>query len=453
MRKFVSGAVIATDGLGPRQIRVRASDATKDRAGDILVPGGCKVMAGDMTVPVLVDHDASVKSLVGSAKVIVTDNSVEALITFLDEGLDPTADMTCAKAKAGVLNSVSVGFNPLAVTPIKGGYQYDGWDMMELSLVVVPCNPNAVVTEKSLTKIEPDWKIGASKSLPISDDDGPAADKAILDAAGFDGDNPDSMKARKGFLTYDAANPTLRSSYTLPFTRMVDGKLTVTKTSVESAALGLLQADIPDDVRAKACALLGHYKEKLGMTTSGKGSAPRVTKGLYQCSQLADLLGDLSWVQDCVEYEAEYEGDGSPVPAMLADIMRAMGDALIAMTTEEVNELFRDDAEDAQKTFRASVVKSWGVRVKAGRTVSNATADKLKVALASHSDAMVLTKAAMASHQSGIDCIKGLLEPDAEGNASDDGDVTETQSTGTVTSDKSFSRRQREAEMLALAAS
>ena len=450
MRKFVSGAVIATDGLGPRQIRVRASDATKDRAGDILVPGGCKVMAGDMTVPVLVDHDASVKSLVGSAKVIVTDNSVEALITFLDEGLDPTADMTCAKAKAGVLNSVSVGFNPLAVTPIKGGYQYDGWDMMELSLVVVPCNPNAVVTEKSLTKIEPDWKIGASKSLPISDDDGPAAAKAILDAAGFDCDSPDSTKARKGFLTYDAANPTLRSSYVLPFARMVDGKLTVTKTSVKSASLGLLQADVPDDVRSKACALLGHYEEKLGMATSGKGNAPRVTKGLYQCSQLAGLLSDLSWLQESAEYEADYEADGSPVPAMLADVMRAMGDALITMTTEEVNELFSDDdAEDAQKTFRATVVKVF----KAGRTVSNATADKLKVALASHSDAMVLTKAAMASHQSGIDCIKGLLEPDAEGNASDDGDVTETQSTGTVTSDKSFSRRQREAEMLALAAS
>ena len=452
IRKFISASVMSGDDtLTDRQIRVRASNGVTDRAGDVLVPRGCVTQSG--TVPFLLDHDASIKSIVGSAVITVSDSSVEALVTFLPLGMAANADDACAKYKNGFANAVSVGFDAIDYDKTKTGLLFRSWELLELSGVAVGCNQEALVTAKSLVKTASDWKIGASKSLPTSDDDGPAAAKAILDAAGFDGDNPDSMKARKGFLTYDAANPTLRSSYTLPFTRMVDGKLTVTKTSVESAALGLLQADIPDDVRAKACALLGHYKEKLGMTTSGKGSAPRVTKGLYQCSQLADLLGDLSWVQDCVEYEAEYEGDGSPVPAMLADIMRAMGDALIAMTTEEVNELFRDDAEDAQKTFRASVVKSWGVRVKAGRTVSNATADKLKVALASHNDAMVLTKAAMAAHQSGIDCIKGLLEPGAEGNASDDGDVTETQSTGTVTSDKSFSRRQREAEMLALAVS
>jgi hypothetical protein len=59
--------------------------------------------------------------------------------------------------------------------------------------------------------------------------DGAAAAKRMLDAAGFDGDNPDIAKAARGFLLHDAANPMLRSSYKLPFADIVDGELKAIK--------------------------------------------------------------------------------------------------------------------------------------------------------------------------------------------------------------------------------
>ena len=440
IRKFVSAAVMADDPtLTDRQIRVRASTGATDRAGDVLVPRGCTTRS--TTVPFLLDHDASIKSIVGSAVITVTDTSVDALVTFLPLGMAENADDACAKYKLGVANAVSVGFDALDYDKTKTGLLFREWELLELSGVVIGCNQEALVTEKTM-KNTPDWKVGASKVLPVSLDeswDETAATKAMFDAAGSD-----SVKARKGFLVYGD------DTYNIPFATMIDGKMTATVGGVKAASARLSRTLLPDDVRTKARALLDHYEEKLGMGNFGKGVAARVTKGLSQCGQLASLLDNLSWLEGCVEWEAEYEGDGSPLPAMLADIMRAMGDALIAMTTEEVNELFSDDDDDSTKAFRVGVAKSLTARVKAGRKVSGATADKLKTALASHQDAMVMHKAAIAAHQSGMECIKGLLEPGAEGNASDDGDVTVTQSTGT---DKSFSRRQRDAEMLALAVS
>lgn len=64
-----------------------------------------------------------------------------------------------------------------------------------------------------------------------------------------------------------------------------------------------------------------------------------VTRGMYGVGQLAYILEELGWVKTSAEWEAEYEADGSQVPAMLGAALKSLGEALIAMTTEEVNEL------------------------------------------------------------------------------------------------------------------
>jgi HK97 family phage prohead protease len=75
-------------------------------------------------------------------------------------------------------------------------------------------------------------------------------------------------------------------------------------------------------------------------------SAPTVTrdlkvtkKGLYSVSSLASLLSELGWLQDTVAWEAEYEGDGSEIPARLLEAMQNLGHILVDMTIEEVAEL------------------------------------------------------------------------------------------------------------------
>ena len=62
-------------------------------------------------------------------------------------------------------------------------------------------------------------------------------------------------------------------------------------------------------------------------------------KSLYDVGQLAYLLSSLGWLQEEVAWEAEFEGDGSRVPAMLGEAMQQLGATLIAMTAEEVDEL------------------------------------------------------------------------------------------------------------------
>jgi hypothetical protein len=55
------------------------------------------------------------------------------------------------------------------------------------------------------------------------------------------------------------------------------------------------------------------------------------------------LLSELGYLEDIVEWEAEYEGDGSAVPQMLTDAMKLLGQALVAMTVEEVAELLGEE--------------------------------------------------------------------------------------------------------------
>jgi phage head maturation protease len=66
------------------------------------------------------------------------------------------ADEYCALAKSGVIKAVSVGFIPIVREPLRdGSFRFTKWELLELSLVSVPANPNALVIERSLGQREP----------------------------------------------------------------------------------------------------------------------------------------------------------------------------------------------------------------------------------------------------------------------------------------------------------
>jgi len=385
IRKDMPLSVVAIgDGLSDRQIRVRASSGVVDRAGDILVPKGCFLRK--KVFPVLADHDAKIHSLVGSAAITISETEVDGLITFLDKGISALADEVCAKYKAGVATDVSVGFDPIEFEPIgkTGGFKYLQWELLELSCVVVACNFEAVTIARSLpskTKADSEWKVGASRNLTIDEDsswDGPDAEASIFAHCGFDGDKPDTNFARKGFLVYDASAPALKGSYKLPFAKVKDGRLVALKSGIRAAASRPPQTDIPDAAAKKARAVIDHYEAKF--SDDGKGasamkikSATIVTKGMYGCAQLASMLEDLGWAVMSSAWEAEMEGDGSKVPAMLAEGLRVLADAFVAMSQEEVAELLANVSPDGDKAARAKVLKSLLPKAqKAGRRFSQA---------------------------------------------------------------------------------
>src|ERR1700722_6873259 len=148
-RKYLSVPVVLDPALGERQIMVVASDPTLDRTKDVMRPEGCVLDNYRENNIVLANHDPT--HPIGNANVTVRNNRVEALIDFAPAGISAKADEYCGLAKAGVLRAVSVGFDPIEYAPNKaGGYDYNKWEFMQLSLVAGPANPRARIIARAL---------------------------------------------------------------------------------------------------------------------------------------------------------------------------------------------------------------------------------------------------------------------------------------------------------------
>ncbi len=165
----------------------------------------------------------------------------------------------------------------------------------------------------------------------------------MLDAAGFNGDSPDSAKARKGFLFYDAANPDMKGSYKEPFADIIDGDMKAVKGGLDAAASRLPQTDVPQAARDEGQKVLDAYKKADGSRAAPKRRLRAAgARGLYQVAWLAQIMDDLDFLQWCVNEEAGYEGDNSDLPATLLSILHDVGKALVAMAIEETQEIIAD---------------------------------------------------------------------------------------------------------------
>lgn len=428
LRRVVPATVTA---LGDNQCRIRMSTAQRARDGHILLPDGCDLAAYRENPIVLWSHD--VGEPVGTNSEITVDGTgIEALCTFAPDGISATADKVRGLVKAGIVRAVSIGFLIHAGDPIdparpRAGLRATEWELLECSFVTVPSDTGALVTERAMADGE--WKVGAARDLPIEDSDewdGGAAAESIFEYAG--GDEFDPAKARKGFLVYDAAADDKRGSYKLPIARAVDGELKVPKSAIRAAASRLPQTDIPDATREAAQAVLDHYKKEAGMDTTEEGGdgergtkiprraitalrkrmitdagadpgqvkATLVARGLDTVAALAWTMMQLGWLHADTVWEAEAEGDSSPVPAVLGEALQTVGKALTMMTAEEVSEMLDakglvDEAGDdllpaeerafvravpagRRRAMRRGMAR---MRLRAGRVLSQGNAAKL----------------------------------------------------------------------------
>jgi hypothetical protein len=141
---------------------------------------------------------------------------------------------------------------------------------------------------------------------------------------------------------------------------------------------------------------------------------PQFRRGLYDVAQLAYALQGIGFIQDCAAWEAECEGDGSVVPAMLGEAMRQVGAALIAMTSEEVGELLADlgedgdddvDLPDDERAFVAAgktpIARAWRRGIAAarlGRALSALHEKQLERARSNHARAQTHHRAIGEQH-------------------------------------------------------
>lgn len=134
----------------PRQITVVATDATPDRMSDIVDPAGARLDNFRRNPVVLAQHDTT-QPIARCSSIGMQGSQIVAKIQFPPAGVNQRSDEYLGMVRAGILSAVSIGFMPISGEPIRGGgYRYTDWELYELSIVSVPANPSALVTERSL---------------------------------------------------------------------------------------------------------------------------------------------------------------------------------------------------------------------------------------------------------------------------------------------------------------
>jgi len=134
--------------LGPN-----ASVQISDRDGEIIdIPGiDTKDFARN---PIMFWNHLKDEPIGRWSQVSIQGNKLRALGEFAPEGVSPLADKICALLKNGFVNAISIGGIPRKGEPIKGGggFRITQFELCEMSLCGVPANPEALVTERSLSK-------------------------------------------------------------------------------------------------------------------------------------------------------------------------------------------------------------------------------------------------------------------------------------------------------------
>lgn len=98
-----------------------------------------------------------------------------------------------------------------------------------------------------------------------------------------------------------------------------------------------------------------------------------IKKGLYGVSRFAELLQSVAYLAEDTAWEAQYEGDNSPLPEALRGWLASGAEILKAMAEEEINELLASLAP-AVESFKAAKGDDLA---KAGKKFSKATKEAL----------------------------------------------------------------------------
>lgn len=165
-----------------------------------------------------------------------------------------------------------------------------------------------------------------------------------------------------------------------------DTKATEAETlKAEEAALDVLVKLIKDG-KTTPSALVAYVQtsEVATEVKSDPAVEKQAKKGMYSVAQLASILDSLNGLRYACKWEAESEGDNSPIPDNLKDAVDNLSSILVSMVEEEAAELTADqEAEGTMLTMMATL----GRLQKAGARHSKADLDRLQ-AIHDHSMGM-----------------------------------------------------------------
>lgn len=145
----------SSDDEDSRKAKFVASTDAEDRHGDVVKQDGWDFKSFKKNPVLLWAHRSSDFPIGRVSKIKVENNMLMADTEFVDEGLHDVADKVWSMLKSGFLNAVSVGFRALDYEPRFGkdgdwlGFQFNKQELLELSVVPVPANPQAIQVARS----------------------------------------------------------------------------------------------------------------------------------------------------------------------------------------------------------------------------------------------------------------------------------------------------------------
>ena len=133
-----------------RVITFTLSASSEDRVGDTLDVGGWRLENYKLNPVVLWGHEQRDLPVGKMVEIGVKGNKLVGSIQFATAEEYDFADTVFKLLKGGYLNAGSVGFRPTKWTfNDKGGIDFTEQELLEFSIVTVPCHPLALVNAKA----------------------------------------------------------------------------------------------------------------------------------------------------------------------------------------------------------------------------------------------------------------------------------------------------------------
>ena len=189
-----------------------------------------------------------------------------------------------------------------------------------------------------------------------------ALEKLEAIAGGAKAEPPDAIAAAIDALFSPVAKRTFsaddRKAAAKAGTAMADGSFPIeNKDDLENAIRAYGRAKDKEgakkhiEERAKALGATDMLPEN--WTDAAKMAAGALAKGLYDVSQFADIINQISYLYQWAINERAYEGDDSTVPDDLCHLLRSAGEILVRWASEEIAELMPDGAAPAPEVADA----------------------------------------------------------------------------------------------------
>lgn len=171
MKTFQSSLTVKTIDADQRILEGWATTPTPDRSMDVVLPEGAEFDLVRTPVPLLLDHDhRQACGTVEAAEVTKRGIRFRARIPKLQESgaAKEISDAAWSLLRAGLRRSCSIGFLPIEAEPRQGGgWLYRSWQWLELSLVAVPCQPEAQITTLKRAPRQRRSTVRVPNGLPI----------------------------------------------------------------------------------------------------------------------------------------------------------------------------------------------------------------------------------------------------------------------------------------------